>query len=101
MATYYADSVGLKGRTNDTFTFSIDVGYAIGARVPKMFIGSIDMSSYCTVTGANTILININASKMTLLGAGVHRYDILLEIDADNNDVLFSGSLTIAQGITP
>jgi hypothetical protein len=98
---YDENSVPLLGRTNDDFTLSIDVGEPISSRIPKMFIGSIDMSSYFVITGANTFVLNINASKMTLLGVGTFQYDIILEIDADNNKFLFGGIFTINKGVTP
>jgi hypothetical protein len=94
-------SVPLLGRTNDDFTLSIDVGEAIGSRIPKMFIGSVDMSSYFIITGDNTFMLNINSSKMTSIGIGAFQYDVILEIDTDNNNFLFGGIFTINKGVTP
>jgi hypothetical protein len=98
---YDENSVPLLGRTNDDFTLYIDIGEAIDSRIPKMFIGSVDMSSYLTITGDSTFILHIDASKMALLGVGTFQYDIILEIDADNNKFLFGGIFTINKGVTP
>jgi hypothetical protein len=98
---YDENNVPLLGRTNDDFALSIDVGELIGSRIPKMFIGSIDISSYFIITGPNTFMLNINASKMTILGVGTFQYDVILEIDADNNKFLFGGIFIINKGVTP
>jgi hypothetical protein len=98
---YEDTNVPLSGRTNDDFSLSVDLGEPIGSRIPKMFIGSVDVSPYCIITGENTFIININAHKMSSIGVGIFNYDVILEIDINNNKFLFGGIFIIHKGVTP
>jgi len=99
-------NVPLKARVNDDFSLHIDVGFSINGAIPKFSIKSktgeiIDLWEYCTVVSDTAFIIGIDADLVkSLIGVITAPYDILIDKGNGKKEVLFSGVITVSDGVT-
>lgn len=104
--TVKADKYNIIVRTNDNYILNVGLGYDLGTAIPRMSMKRLneqrilDLSDYLYKNGNNGFMINIPASVLNTLIAGVYNYDCVLDLGGGSKTFLFGGVATVIKGLT-